>query len=169
MAATKGGKPICHPTTPRHRTSTGYNTLKFLTMTCSLANLKSKCRERRILVTGSKLDLEWRLVKDTVQAAVYDGRSIGSLLNRVVERKLIFSGAVSSADLVAILEAADLARTFHRFQELPAELRNMVYKYACNDFFSAAQLGHPAVIPAVCQTSRAVRNEGAYVLVRKGR
>ncbi|KAK4890037.1 hypothetical protein LTR27_011256 [Elasticomyces elasticus] len=128
MAATKQGKSLCHPTTPLHRYVAGYNdasTVYFLKAHC-LADLKTKCRERRILVSGPMRALVLRLDKDTVQAAVYDGRSTGSLLNRVIGRKLIFSGAVSSADLVAILEAADLARTFHRFQELPAELRNMV-------------------------------------------
>ncbi|KAK3654150.1 hypothetical protein LTR56_004205 [Elasticomyces elasticus] len=127
MAATKQGNSLCHPAWPPHRTIADYkdtSTLQFL-KTCSLADLKTKCRERRILVSGPKRALVLRLDKDTVQAAVYDGRSVGPLLDRIVERKLIFWGAVSSADLVAILEAADLARTFHRFQELPAELRNM--------------------------------------------
>ncbi|KAK5731756.1 hypothetical protein LTR17_011107 [Elasticomyces elasticus] len=81
--------------------------------------------------------------------------------------RLVRDHTSSNRDLVAVLEAADLARTFERFLELPAELRNMVYGYAFNDFFAAFNIFHPARIPAVCQTSRAVRQEALYVLVRQ--
>ncbi|KAK5747509.1 hypothetical protein LTR17_000150 [Elasticomyces elasticus] len=169
MAADEQRSPFdCHPITPPHRTITNYSTSSTLThlKRCSQATLKTLCRERGITFgLGPKRTLAWRLDKDTVQAIVYEGRSTTALLNGIVARRLDYSDTSSNRDLVAVLEAADLARTFERFLELLAELRNMVYGHAFNDFFAAFNIFHPARIPAVCQTSRAVRQEALYELV----
>ncbi|KAK5716144.1 hypothetical protein LTR15_009970 [Elasticomyces elasticus] len=109
-----------------------------------------------------------RLAKDTEQAIVYDGLSTTALLKKVGERRLDYTNAISNAHLINVLEDADRARTFHRFQELPAELRNMVYGYDINDFVSAVELRHPARMPAVCQTSKTVRREAVWVLRHAG-
>ncbi|KAK4949121.1 hypothetical protein LTR10_012494 [Elasticomyces elasticus] len=156
------------------------------------ANLKVLCRARGISV--NRLSRSWslrmRLAKDTEQAIVYDGltnyssakeggREEAGLVRRPAVKKgqaatkltislFCSTNAISNAHLINVLEDADRARTFHRFQELPAELRNMVYGYAINDFVSAVELRHPARMPAVCQTSRTVRREAVWVLRHAG-
>ncbi|KAK5692884.1 hypothetical protein LTR97_010360 [Elasticomyces elasticus] len=122
------------------------------------------CRERGIKTAGeAKATLAARLSKYTNQAVVYDGFSTTALLKRVDKRGLDYSDAASNADLIKVLEEADKARTFHRFEKLPAELRNMVYAYAMNDVVDAALLGHPSRVPAICQTSKETTRESLSV------
>ncbi|KAK4541535.1 hypothetical protein LTR36_007832 [Oleoguttula mirabilis] len=107
----------------------------------NLAELKQLCNERELKTTGNKTHLITRMSKHETQAKVYDG----------------FATASSAADLVALLESADKARTFHPFVQLPAELRNRIYRYATASDPSVA-LVRPRV-PAICQASSQLRSE----------
>lgn len=64
---------------------------------------------------------------------------------------------MSTADLIDLLEAEDGKFTFHGFRDLPAELRNRIYRFATVKDPSTA-LMRPTV-PAICQASRQLRNE----------
>ena len=67
------------------------------------------------------------------------------------------------ANLIELLERADNERTFERFVDLPAELREMVSGYACTN----EGLVRPRV-PGIFQTSRQLRNESKAVFRKHG-
>ncbi|KAK6388462.1 hypothetical protein LTR65_007799 [Meristemomyces frigidus] len=123
----------------------------------NLAELKQLCNERELKTTGNKTHLITRMSKHETQAKVYDGLSLTELLKEVKARSMNYATASSAADLVALLESADKARTFHPFVQLPAELRNRIYRYATASDPSVA-LVRPRV-PAICQASSQLRSE----------
>ncbi|KAK5114060.1 hypothetical protein LTR85_010366 [Meristemomyces frigidus] len=123
----------------------------------TVLELKSLCAGRKLNATGNKADLIVRLEKHETQPRVYDGMSLSSLLKEAKSRRLNCAAANSSVDLIAMLEAADRALTFGRFLDLPAELRNRIYRYATVSEPSVA-LVRPYV-PAICQASSQLRSE----------
>jgi hypothetical protein len=69
-------------------------------------------------------------------------------------------------DLIAILEEADKHPEFHRFMELSAELRDMVYKIAIKDNNPKNIARVRPKTPAICRLNHQVRDETVPIFFR---
>ncbi|KAK1011958.1 hypothetical protein LTR54_004813 [Friedmanniomyces endolithicus] len=127
--------------------------------------LKILCKDRNIRTNGAtKRELIHRLQKYATQAVVYDGRPKKDLLKEAKARNLDCSQTKTSPALIALLESADRSRTFHHFLELPAELRNMIYRFAAVVDDPMKLPGSPGRVPAICRASTQLRDESAVML-----
>ncbi|TKA77693.1 hypothetical protein B0A55_04000 [Friedmanniomyces simplex] len=136
-----------------------------LLSTFILSDLKALGKSRNIATnTATKVQLILRLQKHATQAVVYDGRPVRHLLRDIHARGIGFPNATASDHLIALLEAADRARTFHPFLDLPAELRNMVYCFAVGADEPLKVGECRARVPVVCQVSRQLRDESLPIL-----
>ncbi|KAK0947559.1 hypothetical protein LTR29_001167 [Friedmanniomyces endolithicus] len=127
--------------------------------------LKAFCKERNIRTNGAmKRELIRRLQKYATQAIVYDGRPKRDLVKEAKAREIDCSQTKTSTDVIALLESADRSRTFHPFLDLPAELRNMVYRHAVVVDDPLWSPGSRARTPAICRASKQLREESKVVV-----
>lgn len=95
----------------------------------------------------------------------YDACSYEELLRYCVQRHIPVTGSNirktngSKRELMVTLLNADEEHVFHRFTELPPEVRNLIYGFSFEYFEACRTRGAARPPPPIAQVSRLLRNE----------
>ncbi|CAK3867555.1 Hypothetical predicted protein [Lecanosticta acicola] len=111
--------------------------------------------------SGNKEQITRALFRAQLGLTQYHNCSNTQLRKFIHDRKIDASGVIGGKfignhrELVSLLERADEHPQFHKFMDLPAELRNRVYEY----HFSDMRTAYAPAQPPISRASRVLRQE----------
>lgn len=137
-----------------------------------MALLAEKLEASKTCPIGTRIqseayDLHIQLLMNRLEKGLmtYDACSYEELLKYCVQRHIpvtqsgIRKTNESKRELMAALLDADEEHAFHRFTELPSELRNLIYGFSFEYFDSSRNHGAARPPPPIAQVSRLLRSE----------